>query len=147
MQNSNTLNILVINSNPDEIDLIAKLIDIQNWKVNFNSLDNGIEAINYLHKKGKYKNCVTPSLILLDLNLPKKSGFEVLQEIKTNTILKSIPVIILTNSNNDKDVIESYEHHANAYIFKPIDNDKFKEYITTFKEFWFNNVKLPDNKN
>ena len=99
--------------------------------------------MDYLHKKGKYKGCVTPSLILLDLNLPEKSGLEVLKEIKTDSILKCIPVIVLTNSNDNKDALKSYKHHANAYITKPIDHDKFKEYISTFKEFWLNNVQLP----
>ena len=143
MNNLKIIDILVIEDNCNDMKLIAKIVSSENWKVNFNHLKNSVEVIDYLHKKGKYKDCATPSLILLDLNLPEKSGLEVLKEIKTDSILKCIPVIILTNSNDNKDVSKSYKHHANAYITKPIDHDKFKEYISTFKEFWLNNVQLP----
>lgn len=146
MIRQNKITILVINNNPDEISLITKIIDVQQWNVNFINLKDGIESLNYLHKKGEYKNCATPSLILLDLDLPKKSGLEVLKEIKTNASLKCIPVIILTSSKDDNEVLEAYKHNANAYIPKPIDNDKFKEDILIFKEFWFNSVQLPYNK-
>jgi len=147
MMGSNKITILVINNNPDEIKLMTNIIDIQQWNVNFINLKDGLEALNYLHKKGKYKNCKIPSLILLDFDLPKKSGLEVLKEIKTNASLKCIPVIILTNSKDDNEVLEAYKHNANAYIPKPIDSDKFKEDILIFKEFWFNSAQLPPNKN
>ncbi len=145
MKGTNTVDILVIEDNPDETSLIAKVIDINQWNINFNSVKDGIEAMKYLHKDGKYKSCSTPSLILLDLNLPKKNGLEVLKEIKSNDILKCIPVIVLTNSNDDMDIIRSYELHANAYISKPFDFDEFESYIYTFKDFWFNSVQLPQN--
>ena len=147
MKNSNIISILVIDNNSDEVNLIAKIIDIKKWNVNFNSLNDGVEAMDYLHKKGKYKNCATPSLILLDLNLPNKTGIEVLKEIKTNSTLKYIPVIVLTTSNNDKDIFKSYEYHANAFITKPLDSYKFKEDMSILKEFWFNNVQLPNTEN
>ncbi|MEL7669386.1 response regulator [Methanobacterium sp.] len=146
MMGSNKITILVINNNPDEIKLMTNIIDIQQWNVNFINLKDGLEALNYLHKKGKYKNCKIPSLILLDFDLPKKSGLEVLKEIKTNASLKCIPVIILTNSLDHNEIIEAYEYHVNAYIPKPVDYDKFKEDIYIFKEFWFNNAKLPKIK-
>ena len=145
MENPKIVDILVIDDNSEEITLIAKIIDINKWNVTFNSVKDGIEAIDYLYKKGEYKNCKTPSLILLDLNLPKKSGFEVLKEIKTDNILKYIPVVVLTNSDDNNDVIKSYDLHANAYITKPADYNKFTEYIHIFKEFWFN-VQLPKNR-
>ena len=141
--NNGIIDILVVEDNSEETDLIAKIIDITEWNIHFNSVKDGIEALKYLHKKGKYKNCPTPSLILLDLNLPRKKGQEVLKEIKTDDKLKCIPVIVLTVSTDYKDVVESYEHYANAYISKPLDLDEFKKYINTFKEFWFNNVQLP----
>ena len=142
MENSKIIGILVIEDNSEEITLIANAMDITGWNITFNSVKDGIEAMNYLYKKGKYKNCETPSLILLDLNLPKKSGFEVLEEIKTDNILKYIPVIVLTNSNEDNDVIKSYDLHANAYIIKPADYNEFTKYMHTFKEFWLN-AQLP----
>ena len=99
--------------------------------------------MDYLRKKGKYKNSVTPSLIVLDLNLPKKNGIEVLKEIKEDEILKRVPVIVLTISDNDIDIFESYKQYANAYITKPADFSEFREYMYTFGDFWFKNVKLP----
>jgi len=147
MMGPNNITILVINNNPNEIKLMAEMIDIQQRNTNFINLRDGIEAINYLHKKGRYRNCVTPSLILLDFDLPKKSGLEVLKEIKTNASLKCIPVIILTNSKDDNEVIDAYEYNANAYIPKPVDSNKFKEDILIFKEFWFNSAQLPPNRN
>lgn len=90
--------------------------------------------MDYLYKKGKYKYSKTPNLILLDLNLPKKDGREVLKEIKTDCKLKLIPVIVLTNSNDDNDVFESYGHYANAYLIKPTDFDKFNRDIMVFGE-------------
>lgn len=146
MRDPNIIDILVIEDNSNETSLIAKIIDIHKWKVNFNNVNDGIEAMEYLHKKGRYKDNKTPSLILLDLNLPKKSGLEVLKEIKTDNVLKCIPVIVLTISTDDKDILESYEYHANAYISKPDNLDKFIEEIYTFKEFWFNSVQLPNTE-
>jgi len=143
METANIIDILVIEDNPDETSLIAKIIDINKWNINFNNVKDGIEAMEYLHKRGRYKDSKTPSLILLDLNLPKKSGLEVLKEIKTDNVLKCIPVIVLTISTDDKDIFESYEYHANAYMSKPDNLDKLIEEIYTFKEFWFNNVQLP----
>ena len=140
---NNIINVLIIEDNSVETSLINKILDLDELGVNFNGVGDGIEAMDYLHKKGKYKDSKTPSLILLDLNLPKKNGREVLKEIKTDAILKCIPVIILTNSNNDKDIRESYDHYANAYMVKSTDFDKFNENILRFMEFWFNNVQLP----
>ena len=142
MEGLNVIDILVIGDNSDETTLIAKIID-NNWNINFNSVKDGIEAMEYLHKKGRYKDNKTPSLILLDLNLPKKSGLEILKEIKTDNALKYIPVIILTISTDDENILESYKYHANAYMSKHDNLDKFIEEIYIFNEFWFNNVKLP----
>jgi two-component system, chemotaxis family, response regulator Rcp1 len=137
------VDVLLIEDNSAETSLINKILDFDEWGVNFNRVEDGIEAMDYLRKKGKYENSKTPSLILLDLNLPEKNGHEVLKEIKTDDILKCIPVIVLTDSDDDKDIIESYENYANAYITKATDFKKFKEDIQSFKEFWFNSVQLP----
>ena len=110
---------------------------------NINNVNTGIEAMDYLYNRNKYKNCKKPSLILLDLGLPMKSGFEVLKEIKTDDKLKYIPVIVLTGSTDNKDINKSYKHYANACITKLLDFDEFKRYILTFIDFWCNIVTLP----
>lgn len=143
MNSPNPINILLIEDNSDETSLISKIIKNNECNINFNIVKDGMEAIDYLNKEGKYNTCVTPSLILLDLNLPKKSGREVLKELKQDEILKCVPIIVLTDSDNKKDIIESYDHHANAYIIKPADFDMFEKYMLIFKNFWFNSVKLP----
>jgi CheY-like chemotaxis protein len=96
-----------------------------------------------LYKRGKYKNCKTPQLILLDLNLPVKDGREVLREIKTDNKLKLIPIIILTTSKNEDDVCEAYRNYASAYIAKPTDFSDFEELIRIFEAFWFRMAILP----
>ena len=146
MNQSNIIEILLIEDDSGDIGLISKTIDVNGWNVNFNKVEDGVEAMEYLYKKGRYKDNKTPHLILLDLNLPKKNGREVLKDIKTDKILKCIPVIVLTGSDDHNDVIKSYEHHANAYIIKPANLDMFEKYITIFKNFWFNNVKLLKNE-
>jgi Response regulators consisting of a CheY-like receiver domain and a winged-helix DNA-binding domain len=139
-----TIEILLIEDNSDESSLIAKIIENNESNINITRIENGLDAMGYLYKKEKYKHSKTPNLILLDLNLPKKDGREVLKEIKTDPKLKLIPVIVLTNSNDDNDVFESYGHYANAYLTKPTDFDKFNNDIMVFGEFWLNNATLPD---
>ena len=144
MMEISTIEILLIEDNSDESSLIAKIIENKESNINITRIENGLDAMDYLYKKGKYKHSRTPNLILLDLNLPKKDGREVLKEIKTDPKLKLIPVIVLTNSNDDNDVFESYGHYANAYLTKPTDFDKFNNDIMVFGEFWLNNATLPD---
>jgi len=139
------IEILLIEDNPAEMRLIAEIFSEDDSKVNINGVGDGIAAMDYLYRKGKYKYSKTPSLIILDLNLPKKNGHEVLEEIKTDDKLKCIPVVVLTSSNSDNDILESYKHHANAYMTKPVDFNKFKEYIHAFKNYWFNSAVLPRN--
>lgn len=135
--------ILLIEDNPDESKLIAKILDKNTSNIHITQIEDGLNAINYLNKKDAYKNCKTPSLILLDLNLPGKDGREVLKEIKTDDQLKHIPVIVLTNSDDDNDILKSYEHYANAYITKSTNFDEFNKDIEVFKEYWLNNAILP----
>ena len=144
MMEISTIEILLIEDNSDESSLIAKIIENYENNINITQIENGLDAMDYLYKKGKYKHSKTPNLILLDLNLPKKDGREVLKEIKTDGRLRLIPVIVLTNSNDDNDVFESYGHYANAYLTKPTDFDKFNRDILVFGEFWLNNATLPD---
>jgi two-component system, chemotaxis family, response regulator Rcp1 len=107
---------------------------------------DGEEAILYLRKTGIYSEAATPDLILLDLNLPKKDGREVLAEIKSDPNLKCIPVIILTTSSAERDIMNTYAHHANCYIMKPVDFDQFIKVIRSIEDFWLSIVKLPGKK-
>ncbi len=104
---------------------------------------DGFEAMQILNREGKYSNSIKPQLIVLDLNLPKKNGREVLKEIKNNPEIQMIPVIILTTSSAEEDVIETYKNHVNAYITKPFNLDKFIDIVNSIYDFWLNNVKLP----
>jgi len=112
-----------------------------------NNVNSGVEAMDYLYNRNEYKNCKKPFLILLDLGLPMKNGFEVLKEIKTDDKLKCIPVIVLTGSTDNRDIIESYKNYANACIIKPIDFDRFKKYMLTFINFWCNIVNPSEELN
>jgi DNA-binding response OmpR family regulator len=111
--------------------------------VNIDVAKDGFEAMQILNREGNYSNSIKPQFILLDLNLPKKNGREVLKEIKSNPELQMIPVIILTTSSAEEDVIETYKNHVNAYITKPFNLDKFIEIVKSIYDFWLNNVKLP----
>ncbi|MBA3994391.1 MAG: hypothetical protein C0469_12755 [Cyanobacteria bacterium DS2.3.42] len=104
---------------------------------------DGEQAMDFLYKRGSFSNVATPNLILLDLNLPKKDGREVLEEVKKNTELSSIPIIILTTSQSEEDVIKSYKLHASCYVTKPIDLEHFVKVIRSLDEFWFSAVKFP----
>ncbi len=144
MKRVKTIETLLIEDNPAESRIITEILSEEAQWININIVKDGEEAMGYLHKKGKYKNRKTPSLIILDLNLPKKKGMEVLEEIKNDDILKCIPVVVLTISSDENDISESYLHHASAYITKPVDLDKFRKNIYTFKNYWFNNAVLPE---
>ena len=106
-------------------------------------VDNGVDAMAFLHRKGKYANVPHPDLILLDLNLPKKNGREVLTEIKQDDDLKRIPVVMLTISEDEQDILDTYNGHVNCYITKPVDFDQFMKVVKSIKEFWLTIVKLP----
>jgi CheY-like chemotaxis protein len=107
---------------------------------------NGWEAIQFLEKNGQYVNALTPDLILLDVNLPKMNGHEVLKNIKSNDALRHIPVIMLTTSSSEKDILESYRNYANCYITKPIESDDFMKVISSIEDFWISIVQLPKAK-
>jgi two-component system response regulator len=104
---------------------------------------DGVEAMDFLYKKGEFSAMPRPDLIILDLNLPKKDGREVLFEIKSNHRFKLIPVVVMTMSQAEEDILKSYNLHANCYITKPIDSDQFVKAIESVEEFWFSLVKLP----
>ena len=143
MENSKFVEILLIEDNPGDARLTREALKDGKMKINLTIMTDGEEGTDYLFKRKKYINALRPDLILLDLNLPKKNGREVLAEIKNDEILKSIPVIILTMSKAEEDIIKSYNLHANCFITKPIDLMKFFEVVKLIEGFWLTIVKLP----
>jgi len=137
------INILLIEDNPGDVRLTQEAFKEGELNVNLEIAIDGVEALNFLHKSNGYEDAVRPDLILLDLNLPKRDGREVLAEIKVNDDLKKIPVVILTTSDAEQDVIKSYNLHANCYINKPVDFDKFFKVIRQIEQFWLEMVILP----
>jgi CheY-like chemotaxis protein len=139
----NPIDILVVEDNSGDARLIKEVLN--EHKI-FNTLfivNDGVEAMNFLLNRGKYKDSPKPDLIILDLNLPRKDGREVLAEIKENEDLKRIPVVIMTISQAEADILKSYNLHANCYVTKPIDLNQFIKVIKSIEEFWFSIVKLP----
>ena len=135
--------ILLVEDNPGDILLTIEAFKECRHEHNIFAVKDGVEALKYLRREEKYKDSIAPDIILLDLNLPRKDGREVLAEIKTDEKLKSIPVIILSTSKSEKDILMSYELKANCYITKPVELENFIKVITSIEKFWFNTVKLP----
>lgn len=135
--------ILLVEDNPGDIRLTQEAMKESKFKNNLSIATDGVEAMEFLKKQGKYKDTPIPDLVLLDLNLPKMDGREVLEQMKSIDEFKKIPVVILTTSNAEKDIAKSYELHANCYINKPVDLEQFFEVVRTIENYWFNIVKLP----
>ena len=139
----NPIQILLVEDNAGDIRLAKEALKDSKVYNNLNVVMDGQAAMDYLRKEEKYAHAIRPDLILLDLNLPKKSGLEVLGEIKNDTSLKLIPVVILTTSEEDVDIIKTYRLHANCYITKPVNLDQFVKIVRNIEDFWFTVVKLP----
>lgn len=135
--------ILLVEDNMADVRLTKEVLKDSKIKNNLHFVMDGVEAVSFLRKEGKYKDAPKPDLVLLDLNLPKKDGREVLKEIKNDEILKRIPVVILTTSKAEQDILKSYNLHANCYITKPVDLEQFITVVKSIEEFWFTIVKLP----
>lgn len=146
-KNSRPVNILLIEDNPGDVRLTQEAFREGKLPVNLNVVMDGVEAIKYLKKEAPYNESIIPDLILLDLNLPKRDGREVLQEIKTDENLKRIPVVVLTTSNAEQDILKSYNLHVNCYINKPVDFDKFFDIIQKIEDFWLTTAILPSMVN
>lgn len=140
------IEILLVDDSPSDVDLTLEALG--RGKVN-NCLavaEDGVEALAYLRKEGKYKDAVRPSLVLLDLNMPRMDGREVLAHMKEDPNLKDIPVVILTSSRLEEDIVESYKLHANCYVSKPVDLKQLIKVVTSIEQFWFNIVELPTHQ-
>jgi two-component system, chemotaxis family, response regulator Rcp1 len=137
------INILLVEDNLGDIRLTKEVLKEGKIRNNLSVAMDGEEAIAFLKRKGEFKDVFVPDIILLDLNLPKKDGREVLAQIKDDPQLKLIPVIVLTTSNAENDIRNMYEHHANCYITKPVDFNQFINVIRSIENFWLTIVKLP----
>lgn len=140
------VNILLVEDSPGDIRLTQEALKESKLKIDLQVVMDGVEAMDYLNQQGKYKDLPRPDLILLDLNLPRKDGRQVLQEIKEDLKLRVIPVIVLTISKSEEDILRSYDLHANCYITKPLNLDKFLEIVKAIENFWFTIVTLPSGK-
>lgn len=135
--------ILLVEDSPADVRLTQENFKDSKIRNNLHVVNDGVEAMAFLRREGKYVDAVRPDLILLDLNLPRKDGREVLTEIKGDKELKRIPVVILTMSKADEDIIKTYDLHANCYVTKPIDLEQFVRIVKSIEDFWLSLVKLP----
>ena len=142
-RNGKLIEILLVEDNPGDVRLTQEAFRENKIRNRLNVVQNGEEAMNYLRKKGQYENAAKPGLIMLDLNLPRKDGREVLAEIKSDPDLRRIPVVILTTSESEDDVHRTYSLHANCYITKPVDMQQFVKVVEAVEHFWLSVVSLP----
>lgn len=143
MQDFLPVKILLVEDNPGDIRLTIEALKDSKIHNTLDVVEDGPDALAYLHKEGKYAHTTTPDLILLDFDLPTLSGKEVLEQIKADKHLRLIPLIVLTVSQSEQDVLRAYDLQANAYVNKPIDLDQFIAVIRSIENFWFTIVKLP----
>jgi CheY-like chemotaxis protein len=134
---------LLVEDNPGDVRLTCEALTESKVKNNLSIVGDGMEAMAFLHREGKYADAPRPDVILLDLNLPKKNGLEVLAEIKADASLKRIPVVIITSSEAEQDVLRTYDLHVNCYVNKPVDLEQFIKVVQSIETFWLTIVKLP----
>jgi CheY-like chemotaxis protein len=136
---------LLVEDNPGDVRLTQEALKSHKVQNNLHVVTDGEEAMAFLRRQGRFKNAPRPDIILLDLNLPKKDGREVLAEIKSDPNLKTIPVVIITSSEAEQDVIKSYNLNANCYVTKPVNLDQFIKVVQSINDFWLTIVKLPSS--
>lgn len=144
--NIEPIEILLVEDNPADVRLTREVLRESKIANTVHVVEDGVEAMAFLRREGGYAAAVRPDLILLDLNLPRKNGREVLAEIKADEGLKTIPVIVLTTSADEEDILRAYHAYANAYITKPLGLDQFAGIVRTIEDFWFSIVKLPKHQ-
>ena len=138
-----SIQVLLVEDNPGDVRLTKEALKEGKLLNQLTVVGDGVEALSFLRKEGKYADALQPELILLDLNLPKKDGREVLAEIKADPKLRRIPVVVLTTSSAEEDILKIYDLHANCYITKPVDLEQFMGVVKSIEDFWVSVVKLP----
>ncbi len=141
--NPRIIDILLVEDSPADVLITREALTEAKLLNTIHVVENGVEALEFLRKTGKYANVRRPDLILLDLNLPRKNGREVLAEIKADEQLKAIPVVVLTTSSAEEDILKSYNLHANCYVVKPVEFASFVKAVQSIRQFWFTIVTLP----
>ena len=144
--NVKTIEILLVEDNPGDVRLTREALRDSRVRNRMHNVGDGVEALAFLQQEGEYATSVRPDLILLDLNLPRMNGFELLQSIKTEENLRLIPVVILTTSRAEQDIASGYNLHANAYVTKPVDLLQFVRVIRSIEDFWLEIVRLPEKE-
>jgi two-component system, chemotaxis family, response regulator Rcp1 len=144
--NTGPIEILLVEDNMRDVRLAQETLKDSKVRNNLYCVEDGVEAMDFLRRQKAYAGVPPPDLILLDLNLPRKDGREVLAEIKEDPKLRFIPVVIMTSSEAERDLVKTYGLHANAYVVKPVDLDRFVEVVQAIKDFWLTIVKLPPKR-
>ena len=144
MSKGRPIEILLVEDSPGDVRLTQEALRDAKIANNLHVANDGDVALDFLYKRGAHSDSPTPDLVLLDLNLPRKDGREVLAEIKADAALKRIPVVVLTTSGAERDIVESYELHANCFVTKPVDFGQFMNVVRSIQDFWFTVVKLPE---
>ncbi len=137
------IEILLVEDDPGDVLMTREALEIHKVCNNLHVVSDGVDAMAFLRKEGAHRDAPTPDLVLLDLNLPRKDGREVLAEVKQDDVLRSIPVVVLTTSAADEDILSSYQLYANAYVTKPVDFDQFVQVVRQIDDFFITVVKLP----
>ena len=135
--------ILLVEDNPGDVRLTQEVFKEAKIVNHLNVVGDGVDAMAFLRREGGYADVVRPDIVLLDLNLPRRSGRDVLEEIKGDPTLRNIPIVVLTTSRAEQDVLDAYEHHANCYITKPVDLEQFIDIVRSISQFWLSIVELP----
>lgn len=143
MTTGRPIEILLVEDNPGDVDLTREMVEASKVRNIIRNVTDGVEALAYLRRQPPYTKAVRPDLILLDLNIPRMDGRAVLSEVKQDPDLKDIPVVVLTTSEAESDILKSYQLYANCYITKPVDLNKFATIIRSIEDFWLTVVKLP----
>ena len=141
-----SIQVLLVEDNPGDVRLTKEALKEGKLLNQLTVVGDGVEALSFLRREGKYADALQPELILLDLNLPKKDGREVLAEIKADPKLRRIPVVVLTTSSAEEDILRIYDLHANCYITKPVDLEQFMGVVKSIEDFWVSVVKLPSHE-
>jgi two-component system, chemotaxis family, response regulator Rcp1 len=139
------IEILLVEDNPGDVELTREALHDSKVHMRLSVVNDGVEALAFLRRETPYEDAPRPDLILLDLNLPKKDGRAVLGDVKQDPSLRHIPVVILTSSQAEQDILRAYDLHANCYVTKPVDLDQFITIVRSIEQFWFTVVKLPPN--